>query len=188
MQTGFTLAEILVVIALTGILGAMVYPDLTGFFGIQKIDTAVGEVALGILYAQSASIKGSMHQARFHEDDEWMRVYDCLTDSDGNGDRCSDGDDVIADEPLSRGHRSYEIDFSDYDRLAGVSIASAEFGGSTSAPVGVAFDELGIPSESGNVVQQFGDQCRRISVSSIAGLVETSVVACPEEEEVEVGG
>jgi len=183
MCSGFTLAEILVVIALTGILGALVYPDLTGFLGTQKVETAAGEVALAILYAQSASIKGSMHMAAFKMDPGYVQVEDCKTDADTDGDRCGDSDDVIADEPLSRGVRRYKIDFEEETRFAGVSIVSSDFEDMGSKKTKVAFDELGIPTSSGSVILKFGDQCREISVSSVGGLVETSSVACPAEVE-----
>ena len=186
MNRGFTFTELVVVIALTAVLGAMVYPDLSGFMDTRKLETAAGETALALLYAQSASIKGGVYRVIFRMNKDEVLVQDCRTDLDGDGDRCGDSDDKTVDEPLSRGVLEYKLDLEADARFSGVSLEWSDFETQDAQRQFVSFDELGVPSTGGSVILRFGAACREVSVSTAGGLVETNPVACPSEEDVKI--
>ncbi len=70
---GVTLIELVVVVAIAGILAAMAMPTLGSLVRDQRIKTAAGDVHASIIYARSEAIKRNQNVAM------------CARNADGNG-------------------------------------------------------------------------------------------------------
>lgn len=57
LQAGFTLLELMVIIAIVGVLSAVALPNMQDFISNQRIRAAVTEMQLSLLHARSEAIK-----------------------------------------------------------------------------------------------------------------------------------
>ncbi|MFW6033334.1 MAG: GspH/FimT family pseudopilin, partial [Phycisphaeraceae bacterium] len=154
-RRAFTLVEILVVVVILGIAGAIVVPHLltAGQLGVQA---AARSVIADILYAQNEAVAHQKIRAViFSPDSESYQ----LTDEQGTP--------IEAAWRMGGGDRGYAIDFTRDKRFEGVKIVSADFSGQPK----LEFDELGTPSSGGSIVLQYNEQQYRVNVAAFTGRV-----------------
>lgn len=169
-RMGFTLIEVLVVVAIIALVGAIVVPQMmtAGQLGVQA---AARMVISDILYAQNeAVVRQSPRKIMF--DMANNRYQLARTDSDGN--------DVVLNANWRVGSGSgsgqqFVTDFSRDSRFQGVQIENASFGGSDNATL--TFDELGAPSSGGSVDLVFRNDVRyRVTITPFTGRVTVARV------------
>ena len=170
-RSGFTLVEILVVVAIIGIAGAFVVPSMltAGTLGLQG---AARMVIADIQYAQnealaSGEVRGIAFDPvtdRYRMFDEggatidlkWMRVGGRPDGTDASGN-------------VTRG---WTVDFQTDSRFTGVDLAAASFG--EDAPLELRFDALGAPLGAiadGKIQLRHADHTITITVDSFTGAV-----------------
>lgn len=147
LSPGFTLVEVITVIALLGIVLAVAVPSINSTLNEMKLDSAAQEVVSAIHYVRSLAIKeGVIHRVRFFVGQELFRCYRL---------------GGIIYNPLDK--KLYIVDFTAEGPLNGVELISAHFGGMPA----VRFNSLGEPISSGVVVLAYGDLQKTIEVSPI---------------------
>jgi Tfp pilus assembly protein FimT len=160
-RRAYTLVEVLVMVAILGIAGAMVVPSMLqgGTLGVQA---AARTVVADLLYAQNDAI--AQQAPRRVVFDTTSQSYR-LTDAQGNTLHASwlGG---------SAGTGNYEVDFTDDQRFLGVELVSANFAGSSV----IEFGDLGAPDQGGVIELTYEDRTYRITVASFTGRVTVEKV------------
>lgn len=88
---GFTLLELLVVVAVTGVAAAILFPPLQRASSATRVELASGEIVGALRLARSEAVKRRIHVAvRFEADggDRWR--FTLYRDGDGDGVRNAD--------------------------------------------------------------------------------------------------
>ena len=151
IRNGFTLVEILVVVVILGIAGAIVVPHIVQP-GSLTIQGAARMVIGDILIAQNEAI--ARHATR-------KVIFDAADSSY----RVTLPDGQTIERPWS--HRPFEMDFDEDGRFAGVEIEAVDFSGAGE----LVFDGLGGPESGGTIDIAAGEFRYRIRVAPFTGRV-----------------
>lgn len=153
-RTGYTLAEVLIVVTIIGIASAVVVPHMlaAGTLGVQA---AARIIVSDILYAQNDAI--AQQRTRRVIFDPANESY-VLQDENGA---------LLTVRWKGGTANNYSTDFTTDDRFQGVVIVSADFGGIST----LEFDALGGPLNGGTVVIDFQGSRYRVTVASFTGRV-----------------
>ena len=131
---GFTLFELIVVMAIVGITAWLAYPKFLAPFNDIKLHAAARRVAADLRYAQNQSIgKRAVHGVLFEPGAGRYTVYSPTTATP-------------VTDPANRA-RPLRVDFLATGEFKGVAITSAAFGTSR----GVSFDYFGVPCDTAGV-------------------------------------
>lgn len=164
---GFTLIEVLVVVAIIALVGAVVVPQMltAGQLGVQA---AARMVISDILYAQNEAVaRQSPRKIVF---DAAQNRYQVVRMNAG-------GPDVVltAKWRTASGATTdqYVTDLTRDSRFQGVRLVNPSFGGEAA----LVFDELGAPSSGGSVDLLFRNEVRyRVTVAPFTGRVTVAQV------------
>ena len=149
ISSGFTLVELMIVVALLGIVLAIAVPSINSTLDEMKLDSAAQEIVTATHYVQSLAIKEGL-------------VYEVKFSDGANKFSCRQGGTII--NPLDK--KDYEVDFDTEGHLQGVDIISASFFAGK-----LTFDSLGEASESGTVLLDYSGLQKTITVSAPIGRV-----------------
>ena len=159
-RAGFTLIEVLVVVAIIGIAGAVVVPQMLSS-GRLQIQAASRMVIADLLYAQNDAIAHQTSRSVVY--DTTTNSYK-VTDATGTALAVSWKNDAAA---------NYVINFSQDSRFNGVTLSSPNFGGTST----IQFDALGTPSSGGTVDLVAGSTTYRVTVGAFTGRVTVAPVS-----------
>jgi prepilin-type N-terminal cleavage/methylation domain-containing protein len=124
---GFTLYELLIVVALIAIIGAAALPSLSGTSNL-KLETTAREIADGLRFARGEAMRtGVPHGARLDQSPPRLRVFKLTTPP-------------TEEFTVYHPHDSqlYDLDFDSNPQTQGVQIAASAF-------FAVAFTKDGVP-------------------------------------------
>lgn len=152
----FTLIEVLVVVAIIGIAGAVVVPNMIDP-GSLTIQSASRHVIADLLFAQNDAMA---HQKirRVVFDDQNDRYHVAIADGSVMGVKWMGGDAAAG---------NYQVDFRGDKRFSGVTLENPDFGGDST----LEFDVLGGPDSGGSVDVVHGNFRYRITVAPMTGRV-----------------
>ncbi len=160
-RLAYTLIEVLVVVTIIGIASAIVVPHMlrSGTLGVQA---AARIIVADLMFAQNEAI--AAQAARRVYFDVANNQYRIAAYDVGTGTW-----ETIHVNWMSGGGGNYVIDFDADTRFQGVELVSTSFdlGGDPA----LEFDDLGAPSQGGNVVVRFENTRYRISVAAFTGRV-----------------
>lgn len=168
IQQGLTLLDLLVVVLILGIVGAIAVPQFHSMMIETRLNEATGEVVAGLQYARNLAVK---HQRPFGlkaaVGGNWFRVFDCQYKDDPNPHHDYippvDANGVVHN-PVDK--KWYTKDFDTMQTYHGVTI--------TSVPAGeaVSFYPDGHSSYSDNTfVLSYGEDQRTITVKGTTGRI-----------------
>lgn len=179
VRPAFTLIEILIVVALLGIAGAMVIPAM-GSTGSLRIQAAIRTIVADITVAQSEAVAFQERRALvFNVDTSSYRVIAVP----GN---TLDPDNNTLYDP-SRHGGLYVVNFADEDRYGDARITAAEFDGQPA----IIFDGMGgpiadpganTPSAGGSITVTGGGQTFIIRVEAFTGRVTVTRQTAPPSQ------
>ena len=175
---GFTLIEILVVIAIIGVAGAVVVPSMlsTGNMGVQA---AARMVIADIIFAQNDAI-ADQGERRVVFDVANNRYW--LSDDD-SFDMTTIPAPTTAMNVAWKGENiagNYIFDFDTDSRFQGVAIQNAGFpagGGGVPGTPTLEFDSLGGPTSGGSVDVARGNLVYRITVADFTGRITIAQIS-----------
>jgi prepilin-type N-terminal cleavage/methylation domain-containing protein len=176
-SAGFTLAEVVIVTLLLGILAMLGLPTLNSAMVDSRLSAAVEEIVNALQYAQLTTMT-SGRETRVvigaPQDRVAVRHYKTNADLFGGGDELVAGDVEsgtyeLMQHPLNKG-TDYEIILPDENRFRGVDITASDF--NVAAPV--YFDTLGAPSKGGTVTLALGDRQMVVTLDAMTGKVTVS--------------
>ena len=148
---GFTLLEVMIVVALLGIVLAIAVPSINSTLDEMKLDSAAQEIVTAIHYAQSLAIKeGVAYGVEFFPGTDSFRCYQKATD-------------LTIYNPLDK--KPYVVDFAGEGHLQGVGL-STTFGNNE-----VEFNSLGESSVGGSIILGYAGFQKTINVSAVIGKV-----------------
>ena len=127
-QQGFTLVDMLIVIAILGIIGMAVIPQLQGMIQETRLTEATAEIVSGMQYAENLAIRyrrpfGFQADAAGH----WFKVYDSRYAADAAAHATDDPPVTsygVVLNPLDKSW--YQHDFDDMENYRAVSFTSAQ--------------------------------------------------------------
>ena len=129
-QQGFSFLDILIVVLILGIIGAVGFPRLHAMIGEAKLNEAAAELVGGLHYAANLAI---LHQRPFgvktNVGNNWFRVYDARFQTDPN----PPGDSVplvgpfgVVINPVDK--KWYAVDFDTLSSTESVQLVTAPAG------------------------------------------------------------
>ena len=175
-RSAFTLIEMLVVVAVLGIAGAMIIPSM-GSVGALRVQTALRTIVSDITFAQADAIAFQERRAVIF--DQASNSY-CVASVPGN----SLSIDNALYYPAGPGGR-YVVNMSE-PRYAGAQLSTVTFGTSGAALI---FDDLGSPVTSatddtagpgGSLFLSGSEQAYQIVIDAYTGRVSVHKQAAPE--------
>lgn len=149
LRSGFTLAEILVVLVILGIATAIVVPQISNIGDLQA-GSAARTLLANMQYAQNEAIVS-------------QRSITVAFDADNGAYDLRYSDDTVLDHPIEKA--PFRVVFADTPGLDQVAISSVNFGGDPE----VTFDPLGSPQSPGQVTLAADGHLRRITVAAVTG-------------------
>lgn len=160
-SVGYTLVEVLIIVAILGIAAAIVVPQMlaAGTLGVQA---AARIIIADILFAQNDAI--AQQRTRKVVFDPANESYSLVDENDA----------VISARWKGGGDNNYIVDFTTDSRFQGVVIVSADFGGAT--PQTLEFDDLGGPLNGGTVEIEYQGERYRVTVASFTGRVTVELL------------
>lgn len=159
--SGFTLYELLIVIALLAILGAAAIPSLNASDS-QKLEASAREVADSIRFARAEAMRtGVAHGIRLDQTPARLRVY-ALT--------VPPTEEYTVYHPFDS--QLYALTFSDQPHTAGVQVGTSDF-------YAIAFNKDGVPSSpadlswlaTGAINLNYGGRTAAVQIESRTGRV-----------------
>ena len=164
-RTGFTLAEVLVVVVILGIAGAIIIPMISDSTDLQAT-SAARQIVSTLLFAQTAAIA---HQ------EQYQVVFNDATESY----EVQDSTGAVIDNPVSPG-TDYRISFPDISQMKSVTIDTVNFDGTDR----VWFDRLGAPYSGaiitntplmlGEVTVRAGSSSYTVTVEPVSGRIKVN--------------
>lgn len=153
-RTGFTLVEVMVVLVIIGIAGAVVVPHMLsgGQFGVQA---AARVVIADIIYAQNEAVAHQSPRRVVFEPDNNRYM---LTDTAGT---------TMTVSWKSSAQENYIVDFEQDQRFSGVTLENVDFGGMMM----IEFDDMGSPISGGTLELIAAGFRYRITVAAFTGQV-----------------
>jgi len=153
---GFTLAEVLVIVVIIGIVAAVAIPYAVGTGDLQVI-SAASLLSNDLQYAQNVAIT--------------TQTPVIVTFSPSSESYALSNASGALIHPMTKG--AYSVNFANSGELGDVKIVSASFGSAAT----VTFDELGAPSAAGVVRLQSGPHVYDVSVAAATGKVTVTPVS-----------
>ena len=164
-RTAFTLAEVLVVVVILGIAGAVIIPMISDSTDLQAT-SAARQIVSALLFAQTAAIA---HQ------EQYQVVFDTVLSSY----EVQDSTGAVIDSPVASG-TDYRVVFSEISQLKSVTIDTVNFDGKDR----VWFDRLGAPYSgpfadkkplmNGEVTVRAGSRSYVVSVEPVSGRISVA--------------
>ena len=153
-RRAYTLVEVLIVVAILGIVSAAVVPSMLSA-GAMGVQAAARIIVSDLLYAQNEAIA---HQAeRRVTFDVGANAYR-LVDENGS---------ALSVDWKNGKDNNYIIDFTKDSRFQGVTITSVNFNDGNT----VSYDDLGTPSSGGSVTIQYERRRYRVDVAAFTGRI-----------------
>lgn len=172
VKRGYTLVELLIVVAVLGLAGAMVIPQMTGR-GHLATQAAVQQLIADLSFAQSDALaQQEMRRVYFYPDG---RGYCLIRVDDGNfGAAFNEATaDYLADPLSGLDGNAYVRDFTANDNFEGVDIEEVSIDASQ---VFVTYDELGgtvssvnVPGSGGFVILRSDESRYRVNIAAFTG-------------------
>jgi len=159
-RRGYTLIEVLIVVSIMGLVGAMVVPSMltAGSMGVQA---AARIIVSDLLYTQNEAIaQQSPHRIIFDAANDSYRVVDSV----GN---------TLTASWINGKANNYIVDFTKDRRFRGVTITGVNFGGANE----IEFNDLGGPNTGGSITIEFDRRSYRIDVADFTGRVTVTQVS-----------
>jgi len=165
-ERGFTLAELLLVIVLLGIMASVAMTTFGRASGTLKLDEAAQEIQTAFRYARHQSIKTDVPTSQ--KFGLWFTLPQGGADN-GNWFKTVKGNgtptpDVII-HPLDK--KDYAVDFDNSGYFSGITLS----GVSLDVNDQLYFDRRGTPSVGGTVTIQYAGDQRTITVNRPSGVV-----------------
>ena len=140
---GFSLAELLCVVVIIGILSAIAVPRFSNSIALQRVDAAARRIVVDLKLAQrEAKVTSSTQTVQFTNDNAYELVGMPHPDHSG---------------------LPYKVDLG--DEPYGTRDVSADFGGDSE----IIFDMYGMPDSGGSVVIRVGNHLKTVSVDPDTG-------------------
>jgi len=155
--TGFTLVEVLVTVAILGLVGLVVVPQVTSSHQLVA-QAATRSIVANLSAAQNEAIARQKPVGVVFEVSENRFM---LVDAEGN---------VLAERNMPGGSDASVIDFDRNAQYRGVELVSAQLGDDPGAPM-VMYDELGSPDTGGTITLRATEHRYRVSISDFTGRI-----------------
>ncbi|MBW2622259.1 MAG: GspH/FimT family pseudopilin [Deltaproteobacteria bacterium] len=167
-RKGFTLIDLLLSIAIIGILGMLVVPQYHSYITDAKLDEAAGELVSGLQYSESLAVT---HQRPFglqaDVDGNWFKVFDNRYKADPtphhDADPPVDANGVVLN-PVEK--KWFIKDFDLEQAFEGVSITAVPAGGEI-----LFYPDGHSSSSNGTITLQYGGSERIITINGATGRV-----------------
>jgi len=152
---GFTLTEIMIVVAILGLAALVVIPTFSSHEDEQKLSMAAAELTDGLRYARNEAIRtGNTFRVTINADNDQFKIIDLAA---------LPGQDVI--HPVSR--IPYNVDFAASRRYSGVDITG-------SGVIMVDFHGTGQTDRNEVIILSYGPFTTAVKVESSSGRITTS--------------
>ena len=154
-RQGFTLIEIMIVVAIIGLTALVVIPSFTSYEDEQKLSMAAAELTDGLRYARSEAIRtGSAFRVEINTDSDEFAITDLAA---------LPGQAVI--HPVSR--KPYRVAFPASTRYSGIDINGT-------GVINVDFYGTGQANSDEVITLSYGPFTTVITVDSSSGRITTS--------------
>ena len=178
---GFTMAEMMIVVLIMGVVTLVGLPLLTNSMDHYRLKGAAEEVVNALRYAQSSAVASGLETKvsfRPLQEKITVRQYKITADLVAGGNTLSavnveSGTYEIMPHPLRKGY-DYQIILLNEDRFKGVDIVASAIGHDGEV---VQFNTLGIPSGGGTVTLSLGGQQMVVTLDTVGHLVLHLIVA-----------
>jgi type II secretion system protein H len=155
VHTGFTLVEIMIVVAIIGLTALIAIPTFTSHEDQQKLSMAAAELTDGLRYARNEAIRtGNTFRVEINADNDQFLIAD-LAALPGQ----------IVTHPVSR--RPYRIDFPGTANYSGIDIAG-------SGVILIDFNGNGQTDSDEVITLSYGSFTTIVTIASSSGLITTS--------------
>jgi type II secretion system protein H len=152
---GFTLTEIMIVVAILGLTALVVIPTFTSHEDEQKLSLAAAELTDGLRYARNEAIRtGNTFRVTINLDNDQFMIADLAA---------LPGQTVI--HPVSR--TPYNVDFPSSGRYSGIDITG-------SGVITINFHSNGRTDRDEVIILSYGPFTTAVKVESFSGRITTS--------------
>lgn len=175
--SGFTMAEMMIVVLIMGIITLVVLPALTSSLDHSRLKGAASEVANALQYAQlSAMDSGLQTQVIIapNIDQIDVRQYKISANLSSGGNQLvagnvESGTYELMEYPLKKGS-DYQIQFPNENRFRGIDITASDFDQLNP----VDFNTLGVPSHGGTATIVLGNHRMVVALDGLTGKISVS--------------
>jgi prepilin-type N-terminal cleavage/methylation domain-containing protein len=151
-DTGFTLIEILLVVAIIGILALIMIPTFSSHEDEQKLTMATTELVDGLRYARSEAISsGNNHQVIINKAINEFKLIDSTNPKN------------LIYHPASK--KDYSVSFSDSSPFSGVDIAGTN-------TMSITFYANGLTDADAKICLNYGVYTTNLFVDSMTGNID----------------
>ena len=173
-ESAFSIMELLLVVAILGIVALELITRSSGVVGEKKLELAASEVAAALRFANSEAVRtGVYHGARFSTADNRALVY--RLDTSGS----PPVEEYSVFHPVDK--RLYRVELANGGFTQGVNISLSDFrfGGAATAYESVAFAATGMPispvdltlMDQGQVDLTDGQMTKSVTLAPVTGRV-----------------